>query len=265
MTDEEQDANDWSPVDDAFLEALIASGVDEDTDEDTLRDMILGMARDRGDQMLEKLKTEVPKALRQHRREEAGFQHRLRDPWGPAIDLLETLLHAAIDLGQWFDERHRPRAVKTQDLRFEALIRLHARAAQVTWEILTLLRAGLADGAHSRWRTLHKVTVIASFIRDRDNDLAERYLLHHNITRWRSLPDHQAYADRLHTERFTDNEVADIETVHDQLVSRFGRDYENDWGWAAVALIWKGFGCRRSTPAASSAAEHSGDRTRLCP
>lgn len=236
MTDSEQDADDWSPVDDALLEALVAAGVDENSDEDTLRDMIVGIARDRGDQMLVELEEDAPNALRQQRREEAGFQRRLRLPWGPAIDLLETLLHATIDVGQWFDERNRAQAVKTQDLRFEALIRLHARAAQVTWEILTLLKAGLADGAHSRWRTLHEVTVIASFIRQGDNDLAERYLLHHNITRWRSLPDHQAYADRLQTERFTHDEVANIETVHGELVSRFGRDYENDWGWAAVAL-----------------------------
>lgn len=210
--------------------------MDEDTDEDTLRDMIVGIARDRGYVMLAELKSEAPKALKEHRREEAGFQRRLRDPWGSAIDLLETLLHAAIEVGRWFDEPNRPKAVKVQDLRFEALIRLHARAAQTVWEVLTLLKAGFADGANSRWRTLHEVTVIASFIRDGDNDLAERYLLHHNITRWRSLPDHQAYADRLHTERFTDEQVADIETVHEKLVCRFGRDYENEWGWAAQAL-----------------------------
>lgn len=230
------DPEDWGPVDDALLEALVAAGADDDTDEDTLRDMIVGIARDRGDEMLAELTRDAPKMLRRQRRDERGFQRRLLDPWGPALDRLEALLHAAIDAGRWFDDRNRPKAVKTQDLRFEALIRLHARACQVTWEVLTLLKAGLADGAHSRWRTLHEIVVIASFIQDGDNELAERYLLHHTITRWRSLPDHQTYAERLFTEPFTDEEVADIQQVHDKLVARFDRDYENEWGWAAVAL-----------------------------
>lgn len=233
---DEQDAEGWSPVDHALMEALIAAGVDEETDEDTIRDMIVDIGRERGDAMLAQIQRDAPKMLRDHRREERGFQRRLLDPWGPALDGLETLLHAAIDAGRWFDERTRPKAVETQDLRFEVLVRLHARAARVTWEVLTLLKAGLADGAHSRWRTLHEIVVIASFIRNGDNVLAERYLLHHNITRWRSLPDHQTYAERLFTEPFDADEVADIRRVHDQLVDRFGRDYENEWGWAAAAL-----------------------------
>lgn len=237
MADQDEGAtDDWGPIDEALLEALVAAGADNDTDEDTLRDMVVGLAREQGDRMLVELKHNAPAALRDHRREEGGFQRRLRDPWGPAIDGLETLLHAAIDAGAWFDERNRPKAVETQDLRFEVLIRLHARACQVAWEILTLLKAGLADGAHSRWRTLHEIVVIGSFIQEGSNDLAERYLLHHGITRWRALPDHQTYAERLFTEPFSDQEVADIQALHDQLVGRFGRDYENEWGWAAVAL-----------------------------
>ena len=236
MGAEDQDDGDLSPVDEALMEALIAAGIDEDTDEDTLTDMIVGLFRDRGDQMLGELKSEAPKMLRRQHRDIRGFQRRLLDPWGPALGALETLLHAAIDAGSWFDQRNRPKAVETQDLRFEVLIRLHARACQVTWEVLTLLKAGLADGAHSRWRTLHEIVVIASFIKDGNNDLAERYLLHHNITRWRALPDHQTYAERLFTEPFSDEQVADIRQVHDELTNRFGRDYENEWGWAAVAL-----------------------------
>jgi hypothetical protein len=56
-----------------------------------------------------------------------------------------------------------------------ALTRLHARACQVAAEILALMQHGFADGAMARWRTLHEIAVIATFLRDRGEVMAERY------------------------------------------------------------------------------------------
>lgn len=43
----------------------------------------------------------------------------------------------------------------------DALIQMHARALQISNEILVLLKSGYADGAYSRWRTLHELTVLS--------------------------------------------------------------------------------------------------------
>ena len=228
-------SQDVDPIDDALI-ALMAAGVDEHTDQETMSGMVIELASEQAIHMLEQLRHDAERAVRQNRRFERGFQKRLRDPWGPAIDKLEALALGCIDAGERFNERFRPRAAAEQNFRFESVIRLHARAVLIAREVLTLLKAGLADGAHSRWRTLHEVTVIASFIAGGDNELGERYLLHYLITRWRSLADHQMYAARLNQAPFAAEEAADLQRAHDQLVERYGKSYENEWGWAAEAL-----------------------------
>jgi hypothetical protein len=59
--------------------------------------------------------------------------------------------------------------------KFLALRGLHARACQVYLEILTLVKNGFADGAFARWRTLFEISVIAQFIRQKENVVAEAY------------------------------------------------------------------------------------------
>ncbi len=64
---------------------------------------------------------------------------------------------------------------------FFVLTRSHARACQIAREILTLIKNGYADGAMARWRALHEISVISSFIAKHGNEVAEKYLLHSNI------------------------------------------------------------------------------------
>ena len=60
---------------------------------------------------------------------------------------------------------------------FDLLIKLHARACQITEEVICLLGGGFADGAMARWRSIHEISAV-SLIEEHGEGLAERYRLH---------------------------------------------------------------------------------------
>src|SRR5206468_2797969 len=95
-----------------------------------------------------------------------GFRERLEARWGKGFDLLRMLLTICRELGQDSAKRLRKsRAHKNRVLR-SLMVRLHARACQITAEIITLMENGFADGAMARWRTLYEVGVVATVIAD---------------------------------------------------------------------------------------------------
>lgn len=127
------------------------------------------------------VKKDMPSMLRAHRKEMKGFEKRLHSDWKIPFDLLEAFLIMAFEAGNEFNKEFRKGEAEAQNYIFDALTRLHARACQIASEVLVLLKSGFADGAHARWRSLHEVTVVASFIKTHGNEVAERYLLHNVI------------------------------------------------------------------------------------
>ena len=120
----------------------------------------------------------APTMLKEHRCLNKKFEQRHSQLWKDGLDLLESYLVLALELGEAFNKQYRNEAVKEQDLIFDVLVRLQGRAVQVGFEVLTLLRAGLADGAHGRWRTAHEIAVVVHFIADHGQEVAKRYLEH---------------------------------------------------------------------------------------
>jgi hypothetical protein len=229
-------ADNLDPLTALVLEELIARGFDETTDPDEFARLAQPGMLAATDAAAEAIVAGVPKALRRRRRHATGFEKRLRDPWGSALDLLEALIEAALAAGHETNKGERPGAVRDNDLVFDALVRIHARACLTANEVLVLLKAGLPSGANARWRTLHELTVVAAFIRTHGQDVAERYLLHDYVSRARGLADYQFYAGKLSTTPFTEEEAASIRRVRDELCARFGNSFAEEYGWAAAAL-----------------------------
>lgn len=166
----------------------------------------------------------------------AGFEIRLRDIWGEALDALYAVYVVAIESAEEYFHRSRDEAVAENDVVWEALLRVHARACHVASEIQALLRSGHAEGAQARWRTLHELNVVASFLSEHDDALATRYLEHEAITSWRNAEHYQTHAARLENEPFSEEEMAEMKADHDKLVAKYERDYAQDWGWAVGAV-----------------------------
>lgn len=164
------------------------------------------------------------------------FEGRLTSHWGEAFDLFELFVSLAMEIGSDFNDEYRDEAVHTRDSVFEVLTRLQGRACQIANEILVLLRSGYADGAHARWRTLHEISVVACLMSDHGQELAERYILHQPIEQYKSARQYLEHFERLGLEPITHEELAALQETSDALVSRFGRSFKNDYGWAASVI-----------------------------
>lgn len=182
------------------------------------------------------LKKSLPAMLKAHRKNMKGFEQRLDGDWKKPFDLFEAFLVLAFEAGDEFNNEFGKDETKAGNYVLEALTRLHARACQIASEVLVLLKIGFADGAHARWRSLHEIAVVASFIKTHGNEVAERYLLHDNIESYKAATLYQKYYQALGDEPISQDEYDSVKAVRDKLVGRFGSSYKNNYGWASSAL-----------------------------
>jgi hypothetical protein len=175
-----------------------------------------------------------------------AFRRRLAKTWGEAFTLYEIVLVCATEAGSDFDAVYRPGAAKENDMVFEALVGLHARACLVATETYELLKGGFPHGAQARWRTLHEHAVYAAVIADQGPGVAERYLLHDVIEHADEVDTYQSkLAGRFGREPYSQEEVDQMHARRDALLKRFGRQFGGHYGWAAELFPMKprfGFG-----------------------
>lgn len=183
--------------------------------------------------MLEGIKEDAPDTLKGNRKSLREFKKRLRQHWRKPLRLLELLVSLAIQVGDEFNTKYRDEAVGSSDAKFEALTRLHARACQVSSEILVLLNSGYADGAHARWRSLHEIAVVGSCIGRNGQELAERYLLHETVQRYKLACEYRKHQKKINVNPISAEEFDVLKTEYDELICRFGSSFESDYGWAA--------------------------------
>ena len=56
-----------------------------------------------------------------------------------------------------------------------SLRHIHARACQIYFEIIYLMRSGFADGAYARWRSMYELSVIGAFIVSNGEEVAKAF------------------------------------------------------------------------------------------
>jgi hypothetical protein len=186
--------------------------------------------------MLKSMKKKTPIMLREHKESDAGFERRNYRRWKKPLDLLELLWVISEEVGAKFNQIERPAAVAAKDYQFEALVSLHARSLLITREILCLLYGGYPDGALSRWRSLHELTVTAVFLRTQDQEASHRYLASFPFAALRAANQLNEHAERANMKPFTAQEMEVMKARCDALESRFGKEMHNEYGWASVAL-----------------------------
>ncbi len=186
--------------------------------------------------ILKELKQDASSMLRDREKDRTSFETRLAKVWHKPLALLEILLATALEAGDDFSREFRPRVVERDDYVFEVLTRLHARACQITSEILVLLKSGHADGAHARWRSLHEIAVVGMFIAASGDQIAERYLLHDAVESYKAARQYQEYHKRLGYEPLSNQEFKQIESAYQHLIDRFGPAYRESYGWAEPVI-----------------------------
>lgn len=166
----------------------------------------------------------------------ADFRNNLYDRWGKGLDLLKMLYGAASDLGEESVKRlRRSRAKKKMTLN-PLLVRLHARACQVTAEIIVLLENGFADGAMARWRTLYEISVVARVVADGGEEVAVRYIDHAVIETKSEMETYAGCCDVLGYEPVSARERKRIIREHQEATNKYGSAFGTQYGWAAKHL-----------------------------
>lgn len=226
-----------TPLEDQLLSAIVEAYADtgeEVIDPKAVSEAVQAAVRAGGQAIAEELLATVAQAIASEEETRKGFESGLQQLWSPALERLQAFIIAASEAGETFShERRKARQWGPLD---EALVRIHARACLIAREVLTLLRAGYASGAHARWRSLHELAVTAFFLSEHGPDVAEAYLLHSTVSSWRAIPSYQLNAQALGYEPLAETEKEDLKREINVLSQKYGRSYLREWGWAALPL-----------------------------
>jgi hypothetical protein len=204
---------------------------------DELSTKIRGAMIDTAQRFGDRIVRHGEKILRGRRLRMEGFKERLYTRWARPLDLYELCLYIALNCGDYFNRKFRPKAAAKNDHKFEALVRLQAGAARVAGEVYALLLAGFASGAHARWRTLHEIAVTALFIAKEDKEIAERYVHHRLVKSYEDALQYQKHADKLKAKPIAGEEMQRIKKDYDAVLARYGQDFRRGYAWAHPALL----------------------------
>ena len=78
--------------------------------------------------------------------------------------------------------------------------------------------------------------VVALFIEEHGNDVANRYLLHQHADSYRAAFQLNEYYRKLGHSKIPVKEVRRRKTFLDQLINQFGEEFKGEYGWASQAL-----------------------------
>ncbi len=204
----------------SFLENGLQEVIDEVSAD--VAELILGTPRKTWRREKRKQDTEIRR-----------FRSRLGRRWEPALSLLRMFVTISRELGEEVSTSYFESEDQSRPTLMDVQARLHARACQVSEEIICLLGAGFADGAMARWRTLHEIAVVGLLLCDHGEALAKRYVAHEVVESRKAAREYQKHCDTLGYEPLTREELSELEQQYEDAVSRYGREFKAPYGWAA--------------------------------
>lgn len=150
-----------SPINDFYNEILnlIPPEVDKENLTIDVQDIVEKTLNETTPILLNSLRKQQGEMLEEHRLIRAEFEARLSRRWLKPLALFESLIVVSLES---CEELYQELSEEMEtNMKFKVLVRLHARACQISYEVLALVRSGFADGAMARWRTLHELSVLA--------------------------------------------------------------------------------------------------------
>jgi hypothetical protein len=170
-------------------------------------------------------------------KDQSAFERRNLRRWRKSFALADTVVMLTHEIGENFNRHHRPEAAKETDLVFEAVIRLHSRALLIAREALHLCKGGYADGALSRWRSLHECKVIATFIASNGNEAAIRYFASFECASLKAAKELNTVVGLPGYDLgFNDQEIEAMERRVKDICDELGPEMRHDYGWAGKVL-----------------------------
>jgi hypothetical protein len=188
------------------------------------------------DEFLVDLFKALPEMLEEHRELEKGFRERCYKRWKEGLDLLKMFIVMSEEFGATINERERKKAIDLRDHKFEATVRLHARSVRVANEILVLLGEGYPDAALGRWRTLHEIAVVSTFLSNEDESVSYRFLAHRGIINHKALKQYEEFLPRSNMMPLEPGILQASEDQRNNLIATHGSEFGDEMGWAFPVL-----------------------------
>ena len=151
--------------------------------------------------------------------------------WKEPLDLLECLIKVSHEAGEELKNKFGKSVSYENSFKIETLIRIHARALQISNEILVLLKAGYPDGANARWRSLHELAVISFFLKDNDDEVSRRYLEHEIVRKFKDAKDYRNYCKRLGYPPMERTEFNELKREKERLCVKYDDKFQEKYGW----------------------------------
>lgn len=221
----------------ALLHALATELARLDCDPDELSQEMLadayGAAIESGAEAIwKRLAKQRHRIARSHRQPLRGFRRRLYRRWKEPLDRLYAFHSLCFEAGAQFnDERRVPNPAVP--VKLEVATRIHARACQVSSEIISLMGSGFAAGAVARWRTLHELAVVITTIARNVDVVASKYMEHPAMAAARDAKDLNTHHETLNAKPIEPDELQLLERERQRLQSLYGKEFKRDYAWAS--------------------------------
>jgi hypothetical protein len=241
---DEKSLEEWLPLEPDIEIEITEEDIDEinkklSTLEEKIPVLMQSLIDDMSSKILNSLEESWPAQLHTEDKVRREFEERLQERWGLGIEKLRMFLTIAREFGSALNSTFRNAADQNIKALVEVLTRLHARGCQVTEEILCLMSAGYADGAMARWRTLHEIAVVAFFLKEHGEEVAQRYIDHETIESYRAACDYKDCCIRLGYEPMSESEFNEIKHAYDLALEIYGPSFSKQYGWAASVFADK--------------------------
>lgn len=209
---------------------------------DRLNHVIVDTVKQFSPQFLNSLRENLPSQLEHNKASQADFEQVLYSRWKEGLDLLNMLVLLAKETGSNLLEDVKSEEEPCNEEEAEmhwVLFSLHARACRIASEVVCLLHGGFADGANARWRSLHEVAVVATFLSQYGPEVAQRYHDHSAIEQLKGAEVYQLHCNALGHEPISDSNLAALRLAADEAIAKYGDTFRSDYGWASKALNLK--------------------------
>ena len=166
------------------IETLQKKGISEKRIIEMLRSGIIEEVLNEGKEVMSKgmvddLEATMYERVLETRAHKAEFMARHEQIWGKGFIASEAMYEIVLEMvGDYNHYLIDLDEVETQDkkYRYVVLREIHARACQQFLEIIYLMKAGFADGAYARWRSMYELSVVVEFIKSNEEKVAKSYL-----------------------------------------------------------------------------------------
>ena len=201
-----------------------------------LSEMMTKVTTEYADDISQILYTEVKKSYLNFEKENSenliAFLYEQDKKWGKILTKANYFITLSEEIGKEVFEQWK-KYKKLSQKKYLALIKIHARSVQIAREIFCLSENGFADGALSRWRSLHELEVISIFLAEQNNNVSERYLEHEDIKKYLDVKEYNKYFKKLKQSPPDKNNYRRLYRKYQKLISKYGKQYQfnGGYGW----------------------------------